>query len=78
LSDNASVGDNIYGLKAGLDDADDTFDITVGEAAAVELKNNLAASSTQGWGLQILMPSATTGYDNQSMTATITLIISAH
>jgi len=65
-------------LKAGLDDGDDLFDIIVGEAAAIELKNNLAASATQGWGLQILMPTATTGYDKQSMTATITLIISAH
>ena len=78
LSDNASVGDNIYGLKAGLDDADDLFDITIGEASATAFISNLGVSGNQSWGLKIYMPSAVTGYDRQSMTATITLVCSAH
>jgi hypothetical protein len=78
LSDNATVGDNIYGLMVGLDDADDNFDIIVKRSVAVILISNLAASANQSWGLKLYMPSAITGYDNQTMTATLTLVVSAH
>ena len=77
LSDDASYGENIYGMKVGLDDADDLFDITVQESAAVTLKSSLAPSATQGWGIKIYMPSTVPGYNKQSMTSTITLVASA-
>lgn len=78
LSDDASIGDNIYGLRVGLDDDDDTFDIVVGEASATEFITNLGTSDNQSWGLCIYMPSAVTGYDNQQMSATLTLVASEH
>ena len=77
LSDNATVGENIYGLKAGLDDADDLFDIVVMNSL-YELINNLGVSDNQSWGLQLLMPSAVSGYDMQEMSDNITLAVSAH
>ena len=76
LSDNATVGDNIYGLKAGLNGG--SFNIIVEKSVAVTLVSNLAASANQTWGLQILMPSAVTGGHYGQMTSTITLVASAH
>jgi len=75
LSDDASVGQNIYGLKAGLDDDDDNFDVVVKEDAAYNtLVAGLADSATQDWGLKLYMPSSITDYDAQQMTATVTLV----
>ena len=76
LSDNATVGDNIYGLKAGLNGG--SFNIIVEKSVAVTLVSNLAASANQSWGLEILMPSALTGGHYGEMTSTITLVASAH
>jgi len=78
LSDNATVGVNIFGFKVGLDDGDDLFDIIVKKSSSTAFIDNLLVSGNQSWGLQILMPSSVTNYDNQSMTSTITLIVSAH
>jgi hypothetical protein len=79
LSDTATVGENTYGLKAGLDDDDDTFDIVVKKNASFNaLVENLAESGTQDWGLQILMPTSVTNYDGQQMSGTVTLTVSAH
>lgn len=77
LSDNATVGENIYGLKAGLDDADDNFDIVVMNSL-YELISNLDVSDNQSWGLQILMPSTVADYDMQQMSDNVTLAVSAH
>lgn len=79
LSDTATPGENIYGLKAGLDDDDDLFDVVVRESEAYnELVNNLAESATQDWGLKLYMPTSVTDYDGQQMSATLTLVCSAH
>lgn len=79
LSDTATPGENIYGLEAGLDDDDDLFDVIVRETEAYnELVNNLLESATQDWGLKLYMPTTVTDYDGQQMTATVTLVCSAH
>lgn len=75
LSDDASVGENIYGLKAGLDDDDDNFDVVVKEDASYNtLVAGLVDSGTQDWGLKLYMPSSVADYDGQQMTATVTLV----
>ena len=71
----ASVGENIYGLHAGLDDADDLFDVVVNLTANAFVAN-LAEAVTQDWGLNLSMPSSLSGYDGNNMIATITLIAS--
>lgn len=75
LSDTATPGENIYGLKAGLDDDDDNFDIIVKEAATYNtLVAGLANLATQDWGLKLYMPTSITNYDGQLMVATVTLV----
>lgn len=77
LSDTATPGENIYGLYAGLDDADDNFDVIVKKTETYNtLVSNLAEDATQDWGLKIYMPTALSGYDAQQMSATITLVAS--
>lgn len=77
LSDTATPGENIYGLKAGLDDGDDSFDVVVKKNTPYNtLVSNLAEDATQDWGLKLWMPTSLSGYDNQQMTATITLVAS--
>ena len=76
LADDGSPGTNIYALKAGLDGGDYTV-IVKKTATYNTLKSGLAASATQDWGLKIWMPTALSGYDNNQMTATITLVASA-
>jgi len=73
LSGTATPGENIYGLKAGPDGGDYT---TVVNATANSFVTDLAEDATQDWGLKIYMPTALTGYDNQEMAATITLVAS--
>ena len=78
LSDTATPGENIYGLYAGLDDADDLFDVIVKKTATYNtLVSGLAELATQDWGLKIYMPTSLSGYDAQQMTGTITLVASA-
>ena len=77
LSDTATPGENIYGLKAGLDDDDDTFDVVIRKTETYNtLVSDLAEDATQDWGLQFIMPSSLSGYDNNEMSATITLVAS--
>lgn len=79
LSNTATPGENIYGLKAGLDDGDDNFDIVVRKSEVYnELVNNLARGATQDWGLMLYMPTSVTDYDGQQMLSTLTLICSIH
>ena len=75
LSGTATPSENIYGLYAGLDDADDLFD-TVVNLTANAFVTNLAEATTQAWGLNISMPDSLSGYNMQQMTGTITLIAS--
>lgn len=78
LSDTATPGENTYGLYAGLDDEDDTFDVIIRETATYNtLVSNLAENATQDWGIKIYMPTSVSGYGNQQMSATITLVASA-
>ena len=75
LSDTATPGENVYGLKAGLDDDDDNFDVIVKEDAAYNtLVSGLADGATQDWGLKLYMPTSVTNYDGQLMVATVTLV----
>lgn len=75
LDDSGSPGENIYGLYAGLDDDDDTFDLIIRETPTYNtLVRNLAESETQDWGIKIYMPTSVTDYDAQQMSGTITLV----
>jgi len=78
LSDTATPDENVYGLKAGLDDDDDEFDIIVRKTETYNtLVAGLAEDATQDWGLKIYMPTSLSGYDNGQMSGTITLVASA-
>lgn len=75
LSDTATPGENIYGLEAGLDDDDDTFDVIVKEDSPYNtLVAGLVDSATQDWGLKLYMPTSVTDYDKQQMTTIVTLV----
>jgi len=76
LSGTATPGENIYGLYAGLDDADDNFDIVV-NATANAFVGDLPEATTQAWGLRLCMPTSLSGYNAQQMAGTVTLIASA-
>jgi len=78
LSDTATPNTNIYGLMAGLDDADDLFDIIVKKSTTNTLVTNLGIGLTQSWGLKIYMPTSVVGCDYVPMSATITLVASAY
>lgn len=54
LSDTATQGTDIYGLKAGR--AGESYNIIVPKTFANTLVSGLAASGTQDWGLQLLAP----------------------
>jgi hypothetical protein len=78
LADDANPGENIYGLYAGKDDADDLFDVIVRETVTYNtLVSDLAEDATQGWGLKFYMPTSVSGYDAQQMSGNITLVASA-
>lgn len=77
LSADASVGENICGMMAGLDDDDDLFDVVVNITANAFVAN-LAEAVTQAWGLNFSMPDSLSGFDGNVLTGTITLIASEH
>ena len=78
LSDTATPGENTYGLYAGLDDDDDLFDVIVKKTETYNtLVSDLAEDATQDWGLKIYMPTSLSGYGNQEMAGTVTLVASA-
>ena len=75
LSDDASRGENIYGLRAGLDGEAEGEDYTVivPKTFANTLVSGLAGSGgTQSWGLQFLAPSTMTDGETKSGTVTLT------
>jgi hypothetical protein len=76
LSGTATPGENIYGLYAGKDDADDLFDVVVNTTANLFV-SSLAEDATQAWGLNLTMPTSLNGYDAQQMSGTVTLVASA-
>jgi len=75
LADDATPGENIYALKAGLDGGDYTIIVRETETYNT-LKSNLAISATQDWGLKLWLPTSVTGYDSQQMGGTVTLVAS--
>jgi len=72
LSDTATPGTDTYGLKAGLDDADDQFDIIVKKSSPNYLVENLANSASQDWGLKIWAPTTFTGGGENAGAVTLT------
>lgn len=74
LADDATPGSMTYGLKAGLDDADDTFDTIVRETATYNvLVGNLADSATQDFGLKVWTPTAYSDGNTKSGNITLTV-----
>jgi len=72
LSDDGSAGDMIYGLYAGLDDEDDTYDVVVKETGPYNtLVSGLVDEGTQDFGMKIYVP--TNFDDGNSKSGTITL-----
>jgi hypothetical protein len=72
LSDNATAGTSIAGLKAGLSDGDGSYNVIVKQTAPFNtLKSGLGAGASQQWGFQLLAPTNYT--DATQKTGTITL-----
>ena len=75
LSDTATPGANTVGLKVGLDDADDEFDIIVRKNTPFNiLVSALADEEAVSWGTELYLPTSWPDYDGQEMTGTITLV----
>ncbi len=74
LSNDASVGENLYGLKAGLENGG--YDVVVRKDGPYNtLVSGLTAGGKQKWGLQLLAPSIFT--DSAAKSATVTLTATA-
>ena len=72
LSDDASQGTDIYGLKAGLYEIDGgSYNVTVNKTDTV-LIDNLPDTSSRQWGLQFLAPAEFTDGAEKSGTVTLT------
>lgn len=75
LSDTATAGSDIYGLKVGLDDDDDNFDIIVKLNSPY---NNLVAGlgdgNSQYWGLQLITPTSFSDEVEKQSTTTLTAV----
>jgi len=72
LSDDASVGPNTYGLRAGLD-GDGSYAIIVKKNGPYEpLVSNLASMDIQKWGLELLSPTSFSDGALKSGTVTLT------
>lgn len=70
LSDNATPGTDMYGLKAGL--AGDNYTVIVRKSPYNILVSNLADNSSQQWGLQLLAPTSFSDGGSKSGTVTLT------
>ena len=71
LSDTAAQGDDLYGLKAGLEGGDYTI-IVKKTGPYNNLVTGLAASASQRWGLQLLAPTYFSDGETKSSTITLT------
>jgi hypothetical protein len=71
LSDSATPGTDIFGLKAGLEGG--AYNVIVRKTAIFNtLKSSLATGATQKWGLQLLAPSSFSDYIQKSGTVILT------
>jgi len=78
LSDDGSAGVNIVGLMAGLDDADDLYDVVVKKTAPFNmLKSGLAGGGgTQDWGIKMFVPTdMPEELDEKTGTVTLTGVV---
>jgi len=67
LADDATPGDAIIGMQAGLDDADDLYDIVIKKSAAYNLlSNELATDASDNFGIKFYAPTVNVG--NEAMT----------
>jgi hypothetical protein len=73
LTDDATVGEDIYGLQAGVEGG--SYNINIG-TVAVPLAHEVAASATQKFGFKLYAPSIVT--DDSKKVASIILTVSAH
>lgn len=78
LSDNATPGENTYGINAsvGGTGSETVYSIIRKNPPYNTLTTSLDIGANVTWGLQLLMPTSVTGYNGQEMNATITLIAS--
>jgi hypothetical protein len=75
LSDTATIGSNVYGLKAGLSGG--SYNVTVKKNAPYNvLISNLAVSGNQTFGVQLYTPSTVT--DSSTKKGTVSLVVTAH
>ena len=71
-----TAGDKIYSLYANTQADPTNYTIEVKYSDYNNLCTNLGVNATQGWGLQLLMPTAVTNYAGEEMTGNVTLIVS--
>lgn len=77
LTDEGNPGEDIFVLAAGLNEDDDIFDVIVRQTASYStLPSSLVEDATQDWGLELAMPTSLNAYEEQQMTATLTLVAS--
>lgn len=71
LSDTATAGADTFGMKAGNDDGDDTYDTIIKNSAGNTLIDELAGSGTQDFGLQFIAPTSMSTYELMEMVGTV-------
>ena len=73
LSDTATPGDSVHGLKTGLEGG--SYSVIVKKTAPYNtLKSDLAVGGNQGWGLQLLAPTIIPSAAEVSGTITLTAV----
>lgn len=75
LSATATPGDGVFGMKLGVDDDDDTFDVIIKdyddnpyENVVLNSDNTLSAAATWNFGVKFWSPTASVGNDALVMT----------
>jgi len=73
LSDTATAGADTFGMKCGLDDGDDLYDIIIKNQGSSPnlIVDDLAGSGTEDFGLQFLAPTSMSTYEVMEMVGTV-------
>jgi len=71
LSDTATAGADTFGMKAGNNDGDDTYDTIIKNSSGNTLMDELAGSGTQDFGLQFIAPTSMSTYELMEMVGTV-------